>query len=376
MENQKLNREDLSNQIFDLLIEDENFAIDLWKRHYQDLVLPTAKSPVLITILTVVYNCDEYIKNALESTLMQTYSNFELVIVADPCRDRTIEIINEYASLNEKINLIVNSERMGNIGSLNIGLNHCNGKYIARMDLDDLIHPMRIEKQFAFLENNPSISVVSAWMKSFDNNKKTNNFIYRQNFEEHKNTSLFFSPLSHAASMFKSEVLITLRYREGYIYAEDYDLWTRILQKFSTSALQEYLYLYRTHSNQVTNIRNIESTKESLRKIVTNIHELFQIEKKSETIEFHLKYFMFYEALNTKQEFIRWDIYLRSLLVGNNKSNYLIKDSFTNFIFKNYWQTNFSNHFSKLNKKEKFELFKSPFCKFSLIQKVKHFMED
>jgi glycosyltransferase involved in cell wall biosynthesis len=372
MENQTINRKDLANQIASLFVEDENAAIELWKGNYQNLELPQNEMGDLLSVLTCVYNSEEFIGNALDSIMLQTFSNFELIIVADPCSDRTIEIIKNYQKNHSNIHLIENQERQGFIGSLNIGLGHCNGKYIARMDTDDLIHPMRFEKQINFLEINSSISVVSTWMKIFDERKQTYTVTYRNQYNDHKNTSLFFSPLSHAASMFKSDVLKTLRYREGYMYAEDYDLWTRILKLYQTACLPEYLYYYRTHSNQVTNVNNIEPTKDSLRKIINNFHELFHINSNNiNLVEFHLKHLMLNQDLLSKSNFIQWDNYLRQILKGNKHSNYLNEDSFSSFIFINHWQSYFLKFIGQFNLKEIILLKQSPFNKFNILQLTK-----
>jgi glycosyltransferase involved in cell wall biosynthesis len=371
MENQAISREDLANQIANLFVVDENAAIQFWKQNYKKLLLPKRENDILISVLTCVYNAEKYLINALESTLLQSYSNIELIIISEPSEDKTIDIIESFQKKYSNIKLLKNKERIGFINGLNIGLGHCNGKFIARMDLDDLIHPMRFEKQLEFLENNPSISVVSAWMIKFDDVNQTSIIKFRQNYKDHKNTSLFFSPLSHAASMFKSNVLKTLRYREGYIYAEDYDLWTRILKLYQTACLPEYLYYYRTHSNQVTNIRNVEPTKQSLRKIISNFHELFHIDKNALLVEFHLKYLMLNENLLSKSDFIQWDNYLMQILKGNKHSKYLNEDSFTNFMFINHWQGYFIEFLGQFNWKEILQLQQSPFNKFNILQFIK-----
>jgi glycosyltransferase involved in cell wall biosynthesis len=371
MENQAISREDIANQIANLFVKDEYLAIQTWKENNQKLVLPKRENDVLLSVLTCVYNAEKYLINALESTLLQSYSNIELIIISEPSEDKTIDIIESFKEKYSNIKLVKNKERIGFINSLNIGLGHCSGKYIVRMDLDDLIHPMRFEKQLEFLENNPSISVVSAWMIKFDDLFQTSKIKFRQNFEDHKNTSLFFSPLAHAAAMFKSDVLKTLNYREGYIYTEDYDLWTRILISYQTACLPEYLYYYRTHSNQVTNIRNIEPTKQSLRKIISNFHELFHLDKDPLLVEFHLKHLMLNEHLMSKSDFIQWDNYLREILKGNQYSKYLNEYSFSNFIFTNHWQGFFVEFLGQLSLKEILQLKHSPFNKFNLLQFTK-----
>lgn len=366
MEDTIINREIISDLIFNQLIENEDLGIKTWKENFEKLKVNQHQSNSLISVLTCVYNSEGYIKNALESILLQSYQNFEIVIVADPYGDQTIEIIKEFAVENPQIKLIVNPERKGFIGSINIGLNYCEGDYIARMDLDDLIHPLRLEKQINFLKENTNCAIVSAWMKIFDEQKQITEVKYRLNYDEHKNTSLFFSPLSHAASMFKSEVLKTLRYREGYIYTEDYDLWTRVLMQYKTACLPEYLYLYRTHSEQVTNIKNIEPTKESLRKIIKNFNEIFGLDNSK--IEFHLEYLMHDKPIDSKKIFLEWNDYLESFLT---KNVFLNQQSFCQYVFKNYWQGYYKTFKNQLSLGEKFKLFRSKFNQMSHIQFLK-----
>ena len=115
-----------------------------------------------------VYNGEEYLYSSINSVLNQTFSDFELVIIDDCSNDKTYNIINDF-----KDSRIVYSRNIKNIGqtpSLNIGVKLSKGKYIARIDADDLYIDNKLEKQFYFMEKNPEITVCGTQSKCIDEN--------------------------------------------------------------------------------------------------------------------------------------------------------------------------------------------------------------
>jgi len=100
-----------------------------------------------VSILLCAYNAEAYVGEAIESILCQTYSAFELVLVDDGSTDGTLSIMRSFN--NHRVNIIESSHDY--IRSLNLGLHYCHGKYIARLDADDLMEPTRIEEQVYFM---------------------------------------------------------------------------------------------------------------------------------------------------------------------------------------------------------------------------------
>lgn len=344
-------RQDLADKIASLLLTDENAGIQLWKEQAETLLLKDENCPQ-VDVLACVYNADTYVANAMESLILQSYPNLRYVIVSDGCTDKTTEILQEYASKYSNIHLIVNTENCGIIASANIGLQACKSDYIARMDLDDLIHPMRIEKQMAYLMQYPEIGAISSFMKIFNEKHEIKEVIYRESYELQKITMLFFSPLSHAATLFKASVIKGIGYKDGYKYAEDYDLWFRIMSQYKTAVYPEYLYFYRTHSNQVTNLRNIDIIKTTWVKILANIFDALKLSYTQEDIQFHIKYCSLNHTISSVNEWIEFHNWLNRIVAANDISGFFDASKLRTFLFMNYWMTGFTQFKQQMSLKQ------------------------
>lgn len=339
MEN-KNKRLELSNAIYSSLVKDEQAAIEMWRNQEGEIKLKEDNLPV-IDVLTCVYNAETYIGNAIESVLMQSYPNVHLVIVTDPCTDRTIEIIQSYCQKHPNITLVQNETHEGIIPCFNKGLKYCNSNFIARMDLDDLIHPMRFEKQMDFLNQHPDIGVISCFMQIFNEKFEITNVTYREDFELQRITTLFYSPLSHAGSIFRSNVIKTIGYRNEYKYAEDYDLWYQIMQKYKTAVLPEFLYLYRTHSNQVTNEENLMIVRPSWFRIMENLFNSIQLKYTEEDVNYHIDHVLRIKEIKDPKAWILFHNWLSRLIAANRNSNYFNHNKLKQFVYHSFWQTPF-----------------------------------
>ena len=122
----------------------------------------------LIAVVLPVYNVAPYLKEAVDSILNQTIQDFEVIIIDDCSTDKTIEVANTFN--DSRIKIITKEKNKGLIDSLNIGFKTAKGKYIARMDGDDISDLKRFEKQLNVLENNPEIKVCGCWLQAFGNN--------------------------------------------------------------------------------------------------------------------------------------------------------------------------------------------------------------
>src|SRR3989344_8977423 len=110
-----------------------------------------------ITVLLSVYNDSRFLKSAIESILNQTFSDFEFLVINDASTDNTAEIINSFS--DPRLKTITNSHNLGLTKSLNIGLKEAQGKYIARLDADDISLPDRLKIQHDFMESHPDIAL-------------------------------------------------------------------------------------------------------------------------------------------------------------------------------------------------------------------------
>lgn len=182
----------------------------------------------LVSILLPVYNSEKYLEACLNSIVTQSYKNMEIIIINDGSTDSCNEIIKIY---QQKYSNIKYSSRMnkGLIATLNEGLQKCTGKYIARMDNDDIADEHRIEFQVNILESNPEIFLCGTNIEKIDAFGKTisKNISLPKEMEELKAFSLFRSPFIHSTVMFRNND--TISYNAEFNDAEDYELWSRLI---------------------------------------------------------------------------------------------------------------------------------------------------
>lgn len=122
-----------------------------------------SKNEVMITVLMAVYNTqEEYLREAIESVLKQTYSEFEFIIINDCSDEKTREILKSYVHKDKRIRLIENEINLGLTKSLNIGLANAKGRYLARIDSDDRCVATRLEVQLKYMQSHPNTAVVGS----------------------------------------------------------------------------------------------------------------------------------------------------------------------------------------------------------------------
>lgn len=200
-----------------------------------------------ISILMPVYNCEKYIKDALNSCLNQNFNkDYEIVIVNDGSYDNTNDIIQSFTS--DKI-VYIEKEHSGIVDSLNYGIQHCNGKYIVRMDADDIMYNDRLSFQYNYMEENPECDILGC---SFDYGVNKNNSkalivgdLQRLNINCYKNGSV----TAHPTTIFRKESLLSLPfiYENYFDKCEDYKLWiTAILHGLRIDSTSKKVLFYRS----------------------------------------------------------------------------------------------------------------------------------
>lgn len=213
-------------------------------------------SPVVSVVMSV-YNGEKYLREAIDSVLNQTFSDFEFIIINDGSSDKSLSIIQSYN--DKRIVLIDNDGNKGLIFSLNKGLEIAKGKYIARMDADDINLPERFKKQVDFLESNTSIGVLGCDYISFAENSSQ---IVKSIHDKFKIKSflLFTATMCHPTLMLRKQILVdnNLNYSENAKHVEDYDLWCRLVLLTDFCNLNELLFKYRDHASQVSH-KNIDT---------------------------------------------------------------------------------------------------------------------
>lgn len=203
-----------------------------------------------ISVALPVYNGESYLREALNSILAQTYTNFELIIIDDGSTDRSLQILNEYEKRDSRIRLITRENR--NLATtLNDIIDLSRGKWFARMDQDDIAYPQRFERQLEWL-NKTGADICGSWVQLFGSSDKRI-LKHPQSDEAIKMEMLFSSPFAHPTVMMNTELLKQLRYNKAWEKCEDYDLWERAVHaQWKMTNVQEVLLLYRQHPSQIT----------------------------------------------------------------------------------------------------------------------------
>ena len=217
----------------------------------------------VVSILMPVYKTAPYLREAMDSILSQTFEDFELIVLDDCSPDDAKEILDTY--VDSRIVRYRGEKNVGLSNILNVGIGMARGKYIARMDSDDLSLPDRLHIQVDFLETHPEIDLVSTGMQLFG--AKEEIWIREQNPEKVKIIALYHSPILHASSMWRRQRFEEndLRFRQEMVPSEDYDLWTRAMVKgLKLVNLRQVLYKYRIHPAQATTRTDLTAEKDRI----------------------------------------------------------------------------------------------------------------
>ena len=205
------------------------------------------KSPG-ISVIMPVYNAENFLTGAIKSILMQTFSDFEFIILNDGSQDGSLNIIKKFK--DKRIKLINNEKNQGYLKLLNYGISIAKGKYIARMDNDDISLPCRFKLQYSFLEKNLDYIMVGSNVKTIDHNDKVLGGKWYEKMDYNTLYALlqFTNCIVHPSVMLRKRDLPVDLYKEEYYPAEDYELWGRLAKTKKIYNLPEVLFYYRKHS--------------------------------------------------------------------------------------------------------------------------------
>lgn len=199
----------------------------------------------------------EWLEESIKSILNQTFVDFEFIIILDnPNYEKGLAFLREMEKSDFRVKLILNKQNVGLTKSLNIGLKLAKGKYVARMDADDISYADRFQKQFDFMENNIETVASGSGIKRFG--IQSNTSIFESDPDEISINftcpSPFLSPIAHPTAFIRRDILVqnNIQYNENYRTAQDYGLWSELLFVGKLSNLKEVLLDYRTSENQIT----------------------------------------------------------------------------------------------------------------------------
>lgn len=202
-----------------------------------------------VSVVLPVFNAAGHLAEAIDSILKQTLREYELIIVDDGSVDASPQILRRYADADSRIRVITQPNR-GIVEALNRGCREARGKYIARMDADDISLPSRFEKQYEFLENSPEVGVVGTWYSLIhqgggEGQPPTLDGAIRW-------TMTFHNCICHPSVMMRRELLEALGGYQPVQHCEDYDLWMRAAKTASLRNLPEVMFRYRISERGVS----------------------------------------------------------------------------------------------------------------------------
>ncbi len=210
----------------------------------------------LVSIVLPMYNAENFVGECIQSILSQTYTNFELLVLDDGSTDGCIKVVESFS--DSRIHLIRREHDY--ISTLNCGLYESHGKYIARMDADDIMSPLRIEKQVAIMEYDKDITICASYSKVLGDDTIIESPIKGHiiNFQA---MLLLGNIMSHSSVMIRKDFLFenNLSYSQNYPYAEDYKLWADIAGRGGTLfVIPIPLVTYRISDTQATHSHHEE----------------------------------------------------------------------------------------------------------------------
>jgi glycosyltransferase involved in cell wall biosynthesis len=294
----------------------------------------------LVSVLMPVYNSEDYINEAVLSILNQTHSHLEFIIVDDGSTDRTVEKIQ---MLNDaRIKLLRNKENLGLAASLNMAIRKASGEYLARMDADDVSHPRRIEEQVKKFSTTPEISLLGTGLRYFGKSKFKDYFPL--DHESCKAKLLFNVCFGHPSLMIRAEVFAddsNLYNPQLKQYSEDYDLYTRLIDKYRLGNLNALLLNHRTYE------RSIKGEAESKRKENSRAvrkRMLLAMGVPEARIDMHIHSLACdFTPLETSEEFYKIGEWFQYLEAVNNETNYFNKISFNSQLTQQFFLIAYHN---------------------------------
>lgn len=225
-------------------------------------------NPTISVIMSTYNTPDEWLEASVNSILNQTYSDFEFIII-DDCSTTDLNVIKEKC-IDDRIVWLRNEENIGLTKSLNKALAIAKGKYIARMDSDDISLPERFEVQAKFMDEHPEIIVCGSYRRAFGKENKDEIWNIPVTREEQQVQLFFYNcGITHPTAMFRKSMLdeFGIRYNENYKKAQDYGIWVQCTRYAPMAMIHKVLLQYRKSDGQVTANRSGVKVYDSMVKI-------------------------------------------------------------------------------------------------------------
>jgi len=213
-----------------------------------------------VNVIVRAFNCERTIGPALESILVQTYPDFEVIVVDDFSTDGTRRVLQAYTQQDARIKVIRNETNQGAFRSINIGLQQGRANYVAIQDGDDLSLPHRFETQVSFLEANPNIALIGGGSYIIDEegveigiNKLA---LRRLEPEEVRQRLERGNIFSHSSLMFRRECIEAIGfYDEFFVFSHDYEMLIRMADRFEIIYSDDIVVKWRYLKSSISNTK-------------------------------------------------------------------------------------------------------------------------
>ena len=294
----------------------------------------------MISVVMSVYNGEKYLDEAIESILNQTYKDFEFIIINDGSTDKSLEIIEKYKNQDDRI-ILISRENKGLVASLNEGIELAKGKYIARMDADDISLPKRFEVQVEFMEKNIDIGVCGTWVEVFGEDRKDTLWKMPPTDEELKPRLLFSVTFAHPSVMMRKELVDKhgLKYKEQYKHAEDYKFWLDFSKHTKFANIPKKLFRYRyleTSVSRVADNAKDEQRYKTISSIFKEVLDELGVKNTEEENRLHFTLGLNERIANEDIDLKFLNSYLNKLIEANKSSKVFHQKYLEQFLAKKF----------------------------------------
>jgi len=209
-----------------------------------------------VSVIMSVFNGMPYLELAAKSIAVQTYKDFDFIIVDDASTDSSWEYLTALARDDGRVHLLQNSVNRGYSRSLNAAIANCQSEFVARQDADDISLPERLERQLEFLKLHPEVGLVGTLAEFVDEHGHPLEVLQYAQLTENEDIQRQLPDsncIRHGATMVRRQLLLDVGPFDPELEpAEDYDLWLRIAEVAEIANLPERLYLYREHEQSTS----------------------------------------------------------------------------------------------------------------------------
>ena len=282
----------------------------------------------LCSVVMSVYNGEEYLKEAIDSILHQSYANFEFIIIDDASTDGSLEIIQSYN--DPRIIILQNNENLFLAASLNKGIKSAKGKYLVRMDADDISMPERLWKQVNYMEENPSIGISGTCTEVFGYKPSHGKFNTHNHIIKYK--LLHECHFLHPSLIIRKDLITkhNLFYDENFRKNQDYELYSRAIKFTQFGNLPDYLLKYRQTKENIK--RESHNQKENIlaiqKKLFLNIG--YKISDKEIELYKSINYQSYTQTSNYVAESYSL---LNNIIASNRKTFFFNSNDFEPYIY-------------------------------------------